>query len=318
MPASEQNLTLRSRNDTRLRLLTRSLAGVTIVAVLLFSACGGESEKELALTGIMDANTVRVSAQTPGTVISMDFDEGVAVDSGASLVTIETVKLGFQMDQSNAALEELDHQSEAAQSQLKAATINHDNLQTRYKRFEALLQSGAVTRQAVDDLKSQLDAAREQLSGSQRSIEALRSRKKQVEASLNVIRRQASDAVILAPISGVVLVKYTDKGELVGAGSPICEIADPKLMWTRVYLEEKNLPFVKTGMKVKIAVDGLPDKRLEGTVSWISDKAEFTPKTILTEETRTALVYPVKVTVRNSDDVLKIGMPVTVFVPKMR
>jgi len=264
----------------------------------------------------MDVNTVRVSAQTPGSVINLTFDEGSTVQRGQPLVTVDTDKLRFQTEQSDAKIQEIGSQYKNAQAQYKAAIIGRDNLRIRYERFMSLLKSNATTQQSVDDLKAQLDVANEQLRATEESLNALQSKKKQLESARRVVEKTMADASILAPVSGTVLVRYTDIGELLGTGSPVCDIADLSELWTKIYIEEQMLPSIKLGQIVSVKVDGVSNKTFEGKISWISDKAEFTPKTILTEETRTALVFPAKVLVKNPDGMLKIGMPVSIVVKK--
>ena len=133
---------------------------------------------------------------------------------------------------------------------------------------------------------------------------------------MKVTTKQMRDAFIVSPEHGAVIIKYTEKGELVTIGSPLFEIANLTEMWTKIYLSETDVHRVKLGQKVQLKVDGLPEKSFDATVTWISDKSEFTPKTILTEETRTTLVYAAKVKAKNPDGVLKIGMPVSVLVPR--
>lgn len=286
------------------------------LAAVLFGACSGKDESSFTLTGLMDATTVRVSAQTPGTIVAVNFDEGTAVSAGQTLAEIETEKLGYQIGQSSAAIEELSRQRASAELQLRAAVIQRDNTQKKYERFAALLASHAATQQSVDDLKAQLDAANEQLKAARASLDAIGSKQRQIESGRKIVERQVKDATITAPIAGTVLVKYTDRGELLGIGSPLCEIADLGAMWTKVYLEQHMLPSVRLGQKVRVRVDGMPDTDFEGTLTWISDKAEFTPKAILTEETRASLVYPAKVAISNPKGIFKIGMPVTVVIAR--
>lgn len=293
-------------------------AALLLAMLLLAAGCGKNNADTITFSGTMDVNTIRVSAQIPGTVTQLQGDEGMQVKRGDTLAVVETEKLGYQLDQNRATVEELDRQSQAAQATLRAAVINRDNVAAKYKRFAALLASNAATQQNVDDLKAQLDAADEQIRSARISLTAVESRKKQVESGAQVIRRQVKDATILSPADGTVLVRYTDKGELVGSGTPLFDIADLATLWTRIYIGEKELPFLKLGQKVDVRVDGLPDKTFPGIVTWISDKSEFTPKSILTEETRTTLVYAAKVTVQNPDRMFKIGMPVTVVAPRTR
>jgi HlyD family secretion protein len=270
----------------------------------------------MIFTGTMEATTVRVSAQTPGIVAALHFDEGTSVKTGDTLANIETERLGYQAAQGRAGVDEVEKQFHAATSQRNASVINRDNVKLRYERFLALLKTGAATRQNIDDLKAQLDAANEQLRAAQESLDAMQEKKSQIQSGVKVIEKQIKDAIISSPLNGLVLVRYTEQGELLGVGSPVCELADVSRLWTKVYIEEKQLPFIKLGKPVKITVDGMPDRAFDGIVTWISDKAEFTPKTILTEETRTTLVYPAKITVENPNGIFKIGMPVSVIIDR--
>ena len=289
---------------------------IPTIFLLLLSACSSKEETTAVYSGIMDATTIKVSAQTPGIVTEVRCDEGSRVSVGDTLAVIETEKLGYQLSQSQSLMEELSHQLRAAQLQQQAAAIQRDNVQTKLQRFTKLLQEGAATQQMVDDLQTQLDAANEQLRAADASLAAIRSKKMQVESGMKVTTRQMRDAFIVSPEHGSVIIKYTEKGELVTIGSPLFEIANLTEMWTKIYLSETDVHRVKLGQKVQLKVDGLPEKSFDATVTWISDKSEFTPKTILTEETRTTLVYAAKVKAKNPDGVLKIGMPVSVLVPR--
>ena len=289
---------------------------IPTIFLLLLSACSSKEETTAVYSGIMDATTIKVSAQTPGIVTEVRCDEGSRVSVGDTLAVIETEKLGYQLSQSQSLMEELSHQLRAAQLQQQAAAIQRDNVQSKLQRFTKLLQEGAATQQMVDDLQTQLDAANEQLRAADASLAAIRSKKMQVESGMKVTTKQMRDAFIVSPEHGAVIIKYTEKGELVTIGSPLFEIANLTEMWTKIYLSETDVHRVKLGQKVQLKVDGLPEKSFDATVTWISDKSEFTPKTILTEETRTTLVYAAKVKAKNPDGVLKIGMPVSVLVPR--
>ncbi|MBL0175303.1 MAG: efflux RND transporter periplasmic adaptor subunit [Ignavibacteria bacterium] len=291
-----------------------SMARLLLLPLLLLLApgCGEKRGDTLTFTGTMDVNTVRVSAQTPGTVTLLGSDEGRQVRAGDTLAVIETDRLGYQLDQNRGSLEELSRQEDAARAQLNASVIARDNLRVRHARLASLLASHAATQQAVDDVKAQLDAADEQIRAARISLSAIESRKKQVDAGAQGIRKQVHDATILSPLAGTVIVRYADRGELVGAGTPVFDIADLSELWTKIYIGETELAFLTLGQAVELRVDGMPGRTFPGTVTWISDKAEFTPKTILTEETRTTLVYPARVIVKNPDGIFKIGMPVTI------
>ena len=285
---------------------------VFIFFLLAIFSCSKKTETQMNFSGIMDTNTTRVSSQASGIITKLIFDEGMGVKEGQVLATIETEKLGYQLDQNRSAIEEINSQYSATLSQLESAKIERENISIKYNRFLALLMSKATSQQNVDDLKTQFDAANERIKYIQSSIEAIKSKKKQVESGTKLIKKQVNDATITSPVSGRVLVRYVEKGELLAAGSPVCDIADITSLWTKIYIEEKNLPFIKLGQNVLIKIDGIDDKTLEGRVSWISDKSEFTPKTILTEETKASLVFSAKIIVPNNDGLVKSRL--TVFI----
>lgn len=286
-----------------------------LIPLFLLSSCGEGDKDEMRFTGIMDATTVRVSAETPGRVLELLADEGEKVFKDSVMAVLETERLGYQLVQSEAMVAELGHQTRSAELRLRAARVQRDNIARRYERFRTLLAQKAATQQAVDDLQAQLESADAELAAAETALSGLRSKRGQLEAGGDIVRKQQRDAHILSPLSGRVLVRYAEVGELLGPGAPVFDVADLKDMWTRIYVSETQLPLVRLGQKVRLTVDG-SDASFEGTIRSISDKAEFTPKTILTEETRTALVYAVKVDVGNRDDILKIGMPVTVLIDR--
>lgn len=291
------------------------LAAASILLGVGLTACGNGDENEMTYTGIIDANTVRVSAETAGRVVHIGVDEGDEVAEGDLLVRLETERLDYQLAQTGAQQSELRHQVASASARLRAARAQRDNLATRLERFRALLTQEAVTRQAVDDLATQHEAAEAEIAAAEAALAALQSKITQIGAGEDIVRKQLRDAEIGAPLTGRVLVRYVDSGELLGVGSPVCEIANLEELWTKIYVPEPRLPGITIGQRVRVRIDGSDEER-EGRISWISETAEFTPKTILTEDTRTSLVYPVKVTVRNTGQLLKIGMPVTVIVER--
>lgn len=296
--------------------LVRFQAIVFIFFVIALFSCSEKTETQMNFSGIMDANTTRISSQASGIITKLNFDEGMGVKEGQVLATIETEKLGYQLDQNRSAIEEINNQYSAALSQLESAKIERENISIKYNRFLALLKSNATSQQSVDDLKTQLDAADERIRYIKASLDAVTSRKNQVESGARIIKKQLKESTITAPVSGTVLVRYVESGELLATGSPVCDIADITSLWTKIYIDEKNLPFIKLGQKVRIKIDGIDDKTLEGQVTWISDKSEFTPKTIMTEETKASLVFSAKVSVQNMEGILKIGMPVSVIVQR--
>jgi len=169
----------------------------------------------------------------------------------------------------------------------------------------------------LDDLKLNYDRAKTALETAQQNLQTLNSREKSLAAQGKLLQRQINDATITAPIAGTITTRYYDQGEIIPLNAPFVEIIDLSKMWAKVYVSETFLPRIKIGQPAEIKIDGVEQSQ-SGVVSWISAKAEFTPKNILTQESRTALVYAVKITIDNPEQVLKHGMPVSItLLPSM-
>jgi len=180
-------------------------------------------------------------------------------------------------------------------------------------RFERLLQDDAATQKQVDDLAAHLALLQKQYKALQSSLaittRSLSSEVAPIAAQVDQVNDQIRKSIIVNPLDGTVLVKYAQGDEVTAPGKALYKIADLSYITLRAYISGNQLPTLKLGQKVTVMVDDLgpASKKYEGVVSWIADKAEFTPKTIQTKEERANLVYAIKVRVKN-DGYLKIGM----------
>lgn len=282
-----------------------------ILSACLLVACNNGAPDVFEATGIVEGTDIKVSALTGGLLLHVDVDEGQDIEAGAVIAVVDTEKLAYQRDRLLANLGEVEVQRQINLNTVLKAQTDFDYIDTKYKRFQDLFKKKSASQQVLDDLKRNFDAAKTQLENARQNLNIVESRKKALEAQLKIVERQISDATVTAPISGTVTTKYYESGETVPTGFPVVQLIDLAHMWTKVYISELLLPEIKVGQEATVRVDG-SDTTLQGFVSWISPKAEFTPKNILTEETRTSLVYAVKVEVANPDKILKQGMPVVV------
>lgn len=285
---------------------------IIFLAVVFFS-CGEDNSGEFVASGIVEGTPVKVAAQTGGYILQINFDEGDEINRGQVIAVVDTEKLVYQMDQVQAALEEANIQYKINLNTLEKARADFENIRNKYARFQELYEKNSASKQQVDDLETALETARAQLQNAQQGLKVVESKKKGLEAQSKLLKRQIDDATIKSPISGTVTTQYYEDGETIPTGFAVAEIIDLSEMWTKIYISEKMLPAIKVGQQAEIRIDGA-ERTLAGRVSWISPKAEFTPKNILTEETRTSLVYAVKVEVDNPDGILKHGMPVEVAI----
>jgi HlyD family secretion protein len=250
-----------------------------------------------------------------------------------SRLTPQIAQAEAQVAVQQAAVDRLHHGSrpeEIAQAQatVDAAKADADNARTQNQRIASLAASpggrASVTERDVDSAKATLDSAAARLAVSQRAydlavagpraedIAQAEAQLKASEAQLALLKQQLKDADLIAPVAGVVRSRLMEPGEITSPQRPVFSLAvvDPK--WVRAYASEPDLARIGPGMRATVAVDGLPGKRFDGWIGFISPVAEFTPKAVQTEELRTSLVYEVRVFVKDQENVLRLGMPATV------
>ncbi len=286
---------------------------VVISAISVFAGCSDEDARKFVASGIVEGTAIKVAAQTGGYILDINFEEGDDVEQGFVIAVIDTEKLVYQSEQVLATLEELEVQHKINLNTLARAKSEYDHIEKKYQRYQDLYEKKSASRQVLDDLKTAFDSGKTQLQNARQNLKLVDSRRKGLEAQAKLLQRQINDASIISPLTGTITTKYYEWGETIPTNAAIAEIINLNKMWTKVYISELLLPKIKVGQEVEVRIDGT-DESLLGYVAWISPKAEFTPKNILTEESRTSLVYAVKINVDNPDKLLKHGMPVEVAV----
>lgn len=285
--------------------------GAIVLTALLYG-CGPSTETYDA-AGAFESTEVVVSAEAVGRILEFGLQEGQSVRAGQALGRIDTLQLKLQLDQLKATLGSVENRRPDVALQLAALEQQLDTARAEQRRVANLLKADAANSKQLDDadaqvalLERQLAAQKSSLSRSDRSIAdeatSLRLQVAQLEDKI-------AKGTIVSPIDGVVLVKYAEAGELASVGRNLFKVADLQNMYLRAYVVASQLSTLKLGQSVLVHADyGAGGRReYQGTLSWISEVAEFTPKTIQTVDERANLVYAVKVTVKN-DGYLKIGM----------
>ena len=224
-------------------------------------------------------------------------------------------------------------QVDSAQAEVAAAEAELQSARADLARFEALLASNAGSRKQRDDAATKVavadarvNSARERVRAAAEAlarlragaraeeIAAARARVAATEAQIAALAKAQTDALLKSPVAGFVTAKLADAGEVIARGTPVAVVTDLDHAWANVYVDEPLVPLLKLGQKVSLVTDA--GQRLDGTISFISPKAEFTPRNVQTAEERTKLVYRIKVTADNRDGVLKPGMPVEAEIPR--
>lgn len=281
-----------------------------LIFIFLIAGCGNNNHKN-SYTGVLEGTSINVPALTGGEIIDMFISTGDEVKKGQRLAIIDSTELVYQRGRLQATLTELDVQNKIAGTGLANAKKNLAYVEERQKRVEKLYKNKSIPKQNLDDINNQLQNVKSAHTTAQEKLQSIAARQEQLLAQIKIIEKKINDTVVIAPRNGIVVSKFFEAGEAVPPFSPLLEIIDIRKMTTKIYISEKQLATVKHGQQASVSIDGL-DRKFSGRISWISPKAEFTPKNILTPETRTSLVYAVKITIENKDGVLKHGMPVVI------
>lgn len=290
---------------------SRNLLGLCSL-LALFSACGNGAPKYDA-TGTFETTEVLVSAEASGCLLYFDIEEGMLLKAGEEVGVVDTVQLYLKKLQLEASLKSVEEQRPDILKQVAATKEQISAAQRERNRVANLLKVGAANQKQLDDAEDQLEVLRKQLvaqnSTLSNSHQSLTWQSSSVGIQVAQVEDQLKKCHITSPITGTVLAKYAEAGELTAMGTPLFKVADTEQMYLRAYITSEQLSQVKLGQKVTVFSDYGTDehKQYPGVVTWISDTSEFTPKTILTKNERANLVYAVKIAVHN-DGLLKIGM----------
>lgn len=278
---------------------------------LLLASCGNKNDFDA--TGTFEATEVVVSAESTGRILYFDIEEGDTLSAGRQVGAIDTVQLYLQKLQLERQRASIHSNRPDIAKQASALRSQIEQQEKERSRVENLLNDGAATAKQLDDinasirvLNGQLDALLSNLENSTSSIDQNASA---VDLQIAQIEDRLAKCRIVSPIDGVVLVKYSEAGELAAAGRPLMKVADMDRLYLRAYFTSAQLADVKVGQEVTVVADYGDDKQHEysGRITWIASESEFTPKTIQTRDTRANLVYAVKIAVEN-DGLLKIGL----------
>ncbi|MDR0873491.1 MAG: HlyD family efflux transporter periplasmic adaptor subunit [Prevotellaceae bacterium] len=285
---------------------------IIISTAFLLLSCG-KSKGDYDASGSFEATEVLVSAQANGQLLTFNVSEGQRVKAGETLGIIDTVQLALKRKQLLASMGAVDSRRYDVSLQIASLREQIVKQQTELARFQNLLKQNAATQKQVDDIASSIDVLQKQLAAQTSMLNNANRSVSGESAALQIQVEQIDDllrkSLVSSPIDGTVLTKYAEAGELAAQGRALFKVADMDNIFLRAYITADQLTQLKLGDTVRVFADfGEGDTReYAGNITWIADKAEFTPKTIQTRDERANLVYAVKVAVKN-DGYLKTGM----------
>jgi HlyD family secretion protein len=327
-------------------------AALTVVALLAATTamrCRGRANDQASrASGYVEATEVRVAPEVGGRILEIRVREGDRVSAGALIARLDDTETAIALRRAHQAAAQLrllqagarsedvrqaSAQLESAQADVKAADAELQSARADLSRFEALLASNAGSRKQRDDAatraavtEARVNAARERARAASEAlarlkagaraeeISAARARVAVAEAQIDSLAENQKDATLTSPVSGFVTAKLADAGEVIARGTPIVTVTDLEHAWANVYVDEPLVPQLKLGQPATLVTDA--GQRVQGTITFISPKAEFTPRNVQTAEERTKLVYRIKVTTDNREGTLKQGMPVEAEIPR--
>lgn len=279
-------------------------------AAIVTTSCSKAPEYDAS--GNFEATDVTISAETAGKILSFDIEEGDSLSVNQVIALIDTAQHHFQRQQllfqqsaSNASRPDISIQLAASRREL-------ERQQREKRRIENLLADGAATTKQLDDINAAISVIQDQIAAQQSTLRnnstSINESGSAIQSQIDRINDQIADCYITTPISGTVLTKYCEAGEYAVPGKPLLKVADLNKIYLRAYFTSAQLADLKLGQNVTVIANFGGDKLYEypGTITWISAESEFTPKNIQTQDSRSNLVYAVKIAVKN-DGRIKIG-----------
>ncbi|MEI8074160.1 MAG: efflux RND transporter periplasmic adaptor subunit [Bacteroidota bacterium] len=298
----------------------------TVASIAFLSSCSSSQLKHDA-AGIFEADEVIVSSELGGKILHFKVNEGDQLKKDSVVAIIDALPVSLQQEQLEASVKSLSEKTQNVEPQIKllkdqisVQETQLANLQHERARIESLLKADAATAKQLDDINFQIESVKKQIAVTQQQIAVqinnVQTQNRAILSETNPLQKQIAQlkdkeqrASIINPLNGTVLTKYAMEGEITSAGKALYKVADLSSLILRTYISGTQLSEIKLGQSVKVYIDEGEKKYKEyaGVITMVSDKAEFTPKTIQTKDERANLVYAVKVLVKN-DGYLKIGM----------
>ena len=284
----------------------------TILVAILISSCTNRSSSYDA-SGVFETTEIIVSAKGSGEIMQFNIMEGQNVEAAQVLGAIDTTQLYLRKLQLQSSIKAMESRQVNISVQVAALQEQIATAYREQRRFEQLLKDNAANQKQLDDINSQIAALEKQIAAQTETLKnsnsSIANEQQSLRVQIDQIDDQIKNAVIKSPIAGTILGKYAEPGELAIQGKALFKVADINQMILRAYITASQLTELQIGQTVIVYSDmGKSDRReYEGTVTWIADKAEFTPKTIQTRDERANLVYAVKIAVKN-DGYIKKGM----------
>ncbi len=280
-----------------------------LIALVLSVSCKNNSDLADAY-GNFEATEVIVSAETSGRILKFDVIEGTEIDQGSEIAIIDTTMLHLQEAEINAGMKSVRTRVGSINAQNEILNQQIANIKVNIARTENMLKDDAATKKQYDDLAGQVAVLEKQIAANNTQKASVTAELSVYESKKATLKEQVVRSCVKSPLKGTIIEKYAEAGEMTASGKPLVKVADLSIIKLKVYVSGAQLGNIKTGQEVTVRIDKGKKEyaSFKGMISYISGKAEFTPKIIQTREERVTLVYAVTIDVKN-DGTMKSGMP---------
>ncbi|MCX7945243.1 MAG: efflux RND transporter periplasmic adaptor subunit [Deltaproteobacteria bacterium] len=309
-----------------------------LIFLLFFSLaqCKKENPDVISASGILDSTQIRISSKLGGKILKMYADEGRKIKKGDILFETDCEELRLQLLQAETNLMIAKNQYSlvikgARREDIEQVKYSIDILETNlliakndFERAKRLFEANAISQKTLEEAELKVKVIEKQIEASKQNYQKVKniSRAEEIEAArlriessniaIDILKERMSDCTVTSPVDGTITKKIFNEGELIAPGSPVYLITDTSKIFLKIYLPEKEIFRIKIGDKAIIKTDA-DIGEFQGVVTYISDEAEFTPKTIQTKDERTKLVFMVKIEIDNVDGRLKSGLPADAY-----
>jgi HlyD family secretion protein len=288
-----------------------------VLFLMIFANCSNTGNNKIKAPGIVDGDIITVKAAVTGTLQGQMVKEGEKVTKDQVLAQVDADKIENQLKELEINSREIDINGEKISKQLKFLESNIQYLRKQVQRFQRLKEKKSIPGEQLETMELKLLEAETSRFDLKKTLEALSVQKEKIQNKREYLQLLLDDHTLKSPVDGVVVEKFVSPGETVLPGTAIADILDTSSLFVEIFIEEKEIAGLTLNQEAVIRLDGI-DKELTGAISYFGKKAEFSPKYIISEKERQSLLYRVKVKVKDTAGILKLGMPVTVILEKVK
>ena len=288
-----------------------------VLFLMIFVNCSNTGNSKIKAPGIVDGDIITVKTAVTGTLQGQMIKEGEKVTKDQVLAQVDADKIENQLEELEINSREIDINGEKISKQLIFLESNIQYLRKQVQRFQRLKEKKSIPGEQLETMELKLLEAETSRFDLKKTLEALSVQKEKIRNKREYLQLLLEDHIFKSPVDGVVVEKFVSPGETVLPGAAIADILDTSSLFVEIFIEEKEIAGLTLNQEAVIRLDGI-DKELTGAISYFGKKAEFSPKYIISEKERQSLLYRVKVKVKDTSGILKLGMPVTVILEKVK